>query len=391
MKSLVLYCKSRNNIQESESKQEADKSWSLDNRNVEFHINLWKTKNGVIRIKPSLIFDFGIKFNKDITELCLFLPFRIPSQKGVEDLGKCLSTNRDLLNAVFNEDMICQSATNHCFCEISNNNNLENRNETFYIYHLGEDNIKLEEYTENSVVKGSFLTISINGTPSSEQTIKDKKYYVRFRVYVEDINEIVRTEILSNDLLQAAFSRMDLFDIRLNEQREIPSKVDEKMKKQQFELCTFNKLHFFYIVDTHETINNGVDVRKDSRLLENEQWIDYEPQSNMVRLNYIAHHWKKTVSSGEHKFSHFNLFFSTIYPKLSFVRLLAYFSIIVLLGWLGSELTFSVKDLVFCDNKTNWIFNWICPIIVVALFLFLIIYILKTNTVVSGLKVRRKI
>lgn len=206
------------------------------------------------------------------------------------------------------------------------------------------------------------------------------QYYVRFRVFVEDINEIVRTEILSNDLLQAAFSRMDLFDIRLNEQREIPSKVDEKMKKKHFGLCTFNKLHFFYIVDTHETIDNGVDVRKDSRLLENEQWKEYEPQSNIKGLNYVAHHWKKiptTESNGE--FRHFNLFFSTIYPKLSSVRLLAYFSIIVLLGWLGSMLTFSVKDLQPCNNDTIWIFGWICLIIIFGLFLFLIIYILKVS------------
>lgn len=293
MKSLVLYCNYSKEKKEFEGKQEIDTCRLPDKNNVEFHINLWKIKNGVIRITPSLIFDFGIKFSNDITELCLFLPFRVPSHNGVKDLGECLSTNRDLLNAVFNEDMICQSADNHCFYKVSSNSAIGKQKDPFFIYQLGEENVKLEEYSENSVVKGSFLFISINGTPSGEQAEKPMQYYVRFRVNVEDINEIVRTEILSNDLLQAAFSRMDLFDIRLNEQREIPSKVDEKMKKHQFELCTFNKLHFFYIVDTHEAIDNGVDVRKDSRLLENEQWKEYEPQSNIKGLNYIAHHWKK--------------------------------------------------------------------------------------------------
>lgn len=392
MKSLVLYCNYSKEKKEFEGKQEVDTCRLPDKNNVEFHINLWKIKNGVIRITPSLIFDFGIKFSNDITELCLFLPFRVPSHNGVKDLGECLSTNRDLLNAVFNEDMICQSADNHCFYKVSSNSAIGKQKDPFFIYQLGEENVKLEEYSENSVVKGSFLFISINGTPSGEQAEKPMQYYVRFRVNVEDINEIVRTEILSNDLLQAAFSRMDLFDIRLNEQREIPSKVDEKMKKHQFELCTFNKLHFFYIVDTHEAIDNGVDVRKDSRLLENEQWKEYEPQSNIKGLNYIAYHWKKTPTiESEGKFRHFNLFFSTIYPKLSSVRLLAYFSIIVLLGWLGSMLTFSLKDLQSCNNNTVWSFHWICPIIVVGLFLFLVFYILKTNTVVSCFKVRRKI
>ena len=260
MNSFVLYCKSGNiNATSRDVKDDGYKQNEIGL--VEFHINLWKVKNGVVRVMPNLIFDFGIKFNSRITELCLFLPFCISKKLGVKDLGKCLSTNRNLLNAVFNEDMIYQSANNHCFSKITNNNTTGTDSSSFFIYHLGEDNFKIENYTEESEVKGTYLTININGNPSNNNEIINEKYYVRFRVYVENVKEIVRTEILSNDLLQAAFSRMDLFDIRLNEKREIPSKVEEKMKKEQFELCSFNKLHFFYIVDTHETIDNGIDIR----------------------------------------------------------------------------------------------------------------------------------
>ena len=110
MNSLVLYCKSDDKETTSNNNSQQHKA-----ETVEFHINLWKVKKGVVKVIPNLIFDFGIKFDSTITELCLFLPFRISKKQGVKDLGKCLSTNRNLLNAVFNEDLICQSASNHCF------------------------------------------------------------------------------------------------------------------------------------------------------------------------------------------------------------------------------------------------------------------------------------
>ena len=72
MNSLVLYSKSDN--KETTSNDDSKKH---ETEKVEFHINLWKVKNGIIKVIPNLIFDFGIKFDSTITELCLFLPFRI--------------------------------------------------------------------------------------------------------------------------------------------------------------------------------------------------------------------------------------------------------------------------------------------------------------------------
>ena len=154
MNSLVLYSKSDN--KETTSNDDSKKH---ETEKVEFHINLWKVKNGIIKVIPNLIFDFGIKFDSTITELCLFLPFRISKELRVKDLGKCLSTNRNLLNAVFNEDMICQSASNHCFSKITDNT--DKTSTPFFIYHLGEDNFKIQDYIEESEVKGTYLTINI--------------------------------------------------------------------------------------------------------------------------------------------------------------------------------------------------------------------------------------
>lgn len=281
--------------------------------------------------------------------------------------------------------MVCQSASNHCFCEVERCDSSDSQK--FYIYHLGEDNIKIEDYSEESKVEGTYLTVTINGGPSGEKCNPQEKIYVRFRVFLQCPSDIAKTEILSNDLLQAAFSRTDLFDIRFNEKREIPSKVDEKMKKQQYKLCDFSKLHFFYIVDTHESISNGIEIRKDSRMLENEHWVDYAPKSNIANVNYIAHHWKKKNEKGE-TIPCFSLFFSTIYPMLSVIRLVAYFSVIIILGWLGSMLSFSCED--FLKNISEWK-KWIKPIIVILILVGLFIYIVISNFNMYAIKLRRKL
>lgn len=374
MNSLALFCKLNEDCLDSAQQEKTNI--------VECHINLWKTKHGLIEIKPNIVFDFGIKFDSIINEICIFLPFHISKNNGVKDLGKCLSTNNDLLNAVFNEDMISQSAENHCFCQIMNNNKHENDKDCFYVYYLGEENITFDDYKEGIKSKGTYLTIKINGTPSNEK--KSCKYYIRFRVYAENVREIVRTEMLSNDLLQAAFSRMDLFDIRLNEKREIPSKVEEKMKKHNFNLCSFSKLHFFYIVDTRETINNGIDIRKDSRLLEYNQWKVYEPKSNIENVNYVAHHWKRQ-EEGDKSFSHFSLFFSTIYPKLSFPRLLAYLSVIIILGWIGSMLSFEWNKLYEFDSSLLKL------ILIILILSYIIIYMISTNFIFKIPRMQRKL
>lgn len=80
MKSLVLYCKSVPNVTLSDKTKNVK---TQQCNTVEFHINLWKAKNGVVKIMPKLIFDFGIKFESTITELCVFLPFRISKKQAL--------------------------------------------------------------------------------------------------------------------------------------------------------------------------------------------------------------------------------------------------------------------------------------------------------------------
>ena len=64
--------------------------------NLEVHINLWNFK------KQETIFDFGFMIDAidEINSIILYVPFKI---KEVQDLGKKISSNPVLVDAVFNE------------------------------------------------------------------------------------------------------------------------------------------------------------------------------------------------------------------------------------------------------------------------------------------------
>ena len=64
--------------------------------NLEVHINLWNFK------KQETIFDFGFMIDTvdEIKSIILYVPFKI---KEVQDLGKKISSNQVLVDAVFNE------------------------------------------------------------------------------------------------------------------------------------------------------------------------------------------------------------------------------------------------------------------------------------------------
>lgn len=398
MRSITIYCSQLGEVpyytqslhqnqgcHEDDSIHENEQQ-SSGTKTVELHINIWKVKSGTIRLNDTLYFDFGIKFSDKIKRIFVFLPFQIKANK-VNDLGKVVSDKKELLNAVFNDDMRCTPSPNNSFSKVEINNNQSKS--SFYIYQLGQDNITVEDYKgETDDQKGTYISIKINGTPQDENG--EKEYYIRFRVEVKNNKEIIHTAHLSNDLLQAAFSKTDLYDLRINEKREVPAKVNEKAETNGFTLCDFRKLHLFYIVDAHETVNNGSTVKIDTRILEDNQWKDYEPKSDINGINYIAYHWKKKAKEANNNqivpFNNFSLFFDTIYPKLSFVRLTAYLCVVILFGWFGSMLTFKLNELIPFTLK-----GWIRPFIVIGISIFVLIFIFVCNYSCKGIEVKRKI
>lgn len=353
---------------------------------TELHINIWKVETGRLFLKPTIYVDFGIMFPKSYKTLCLFLPFDLEGNP--QDLSDVLRSNDQTLGAVFNADIQVTSRVNDNYCTVS----FINDDRSFYLYKLGETNFTTESFTDSP--KGTFIKITINSEPEDGTC---KQVYVRFRVKLKEKSQYVKSEHITNDLLQAAFSMTDLYDVRVNETRVLDSKVKETMKLAQLDMCRFDKVHMFYMVDTRESVHNGSSLKQDTRILETEQWDTYQPETSLHNTTFVAYHWKRRRKLkddnpdeyDEKPISSFSVFFSSIYPRLYWGRLLAYIVVAVLLSWLGSMLTFSVSNVV-PDSWAVYLKNWIKPAIAFVLLAFVFLYLLFTKVGMTKSEVFRK-
>ena len=232
-------------------------------------------------------------------------------------------------------------------------------------------------------IVGKLLKIHIQDVP--QQT---EKVYIRFRIEPLNTTDIVKSEHISNDFLQAAFSRIDMYDLRINEIRNISTDVMDKIKGDNFVPFKFDKVHLFYMADTKENVENGSSLKQDSRLLEKDLWATYLPE-NCYKRNYIAHHWKKRVKKEEMwitdgtkietkqlfiPFDDYRIFFTTVYPNVQLVRLFVYLCIVVLLGWCGSMLSFKMSN--FLPYPIPECFKLL---IVIGMILVVIVFMIITS------------
>lgn len=372
MRSIALYYKEHNNKEKNNNKENCELG-NNNNEKLEFHINIWKIETGHYFLNPNLYFDFGIKAPFKIEQLCLYLPFEIEESE-FKDLGIVLHNQKGLLSTVFNDEVKTKTFSNDCYCEVQ----LSNSDDKFYLYQLGSLNKKITS-TEEGNTKGTFIELSINGTPDNKDIGSHNFFYIRFRVKVKNIKQVVITQHLSNDLLQAAFSMIDLYDLRINELREVHPKVSEKMKMGEYKICSFSKIHIFYMADIHEVIENGSSLKQDSRILEDNKWSLYEPKTDLHNSIFIAHHWKRReknneINNDDKAIKSFSLFFSTVYPRTQILRLIVYIMFVVILGFFGSMLSFT-----FDEIKSDKYLTWIKPIIAVSIILFIIVYTINSN------------
>lgn len=355
-----------------------------DNFAAECHINVWKIDaGGYILSNTKLYFDFGLMINSKIEWIYVYIPFDFVENNRDFDLIKKLQNNNQLLCTVFNSDYKTEVKQGDTFGKVMDN---ENRPQ-FFLHQLGSTKFDIFPFYKTcsknkTKIAGKLLKIHIQDAPS-----EINKVYIRFRIEPIEITEIVKSEHISNDFLQAAFSQIDMYDFRINEIRNISTDVMDKIKEDEYRLLTFDKVHLFYMADTRENVANGSSIKQDSRLLEKDLWATYLPD-NCYRRNYIAYHWKKRVKKEEMEiidssirakeifipFNDYRIFFTTIYPKIQLIRLFVYLCIVVLLGWCGSMLSFKVSSFLTISKP-----EYFKVLIIFGMLLVVIISIIATS------------
>lgn len=391
MKSIAVYYKIHEGIDNKVSSENYDENQKWRPTSTEglkpfsdvgeLHVNIWKVNDGKLKLHPVFYVDLGVKVSFKCEQLRLFVPFVTKKEKWV-DLCKNVMDHRDLMCAIFNDDMKGTPQNNTCFYKVESQTNKR----AFYLYQLASDNIKFEIFNDENNQKGTYITLTIKGNPANEDALgqfTDEQVYLRFRLFVENNEELAITEHVSNDLLQAAFSQTDLFDLRFNEKREIDGKILEKMKSDGFKPLNFDKVHVFYIADTREDVENESSLKIDSRLLEKLHWESYEPENKLRNTHYVAHHWRKRRKNEEPPFAEASVFFSTKYPNIDLWRLASYFSVVILLGWVGSMLSFHFSELPSWQSSTKLV-------LICSLVIFVIALIVKVNIGIILAKIFRK-
>lgn len=360
-----------------------------ENQTFDFQINLWNSvvKN-VATGKASRFkaIDFGVVCPLSTKTLIFLFPFEV-KYEDFQDLVKCLSLDTDLLCTVFNDDLKSSSEPSksyHTIDGLSDNSDIH-----YLMYELSKENIRDLSYDSQSNL--TQLTISINSIFDDEQHSK-YSLFLRFRIKLHNFDAFAKKKDVSNDWLQSAFSSTYMFDVRLNDVRELSKKRKELVEHQGFQLPEFRKIHFFYMTDSEEIVENGSSIKVDKRLLENDRWHSYLGDNLEFTTENIAHHWKKKAESklslkeaaeGENSTNmkivlnkktvkNFSIFFKTEFSDIRRARVLGYLALIIILGIISSSVVSFISSFLPKPYSHEW-GVWLCIIVLFVLGAYLII------------------
>ena len=315
----------------------------------DLQLNLWNTEVEDISTKARHKFcalDIGLVFPRSVRELTFLLPFKVDKQD-FSDLAGYLSRDTELLCTVFNEDLKTSSEPSKSYHQIDGNGI------RYIMYELAKENIINLVYDEATDV--TELTLSIN-TNFNSDLFKSYSVFVRFRLKLHDLSCFARKKQVSNDWLQSAFSSTYMFDIRVNDGRELSKKKRELVEHKGYRMPLFTKIHFFYMADSEEMVENGSSIKLDSRLLEKDRWHNYLGQNLEFVSENLAHHWKSKIdkcikpqlisivndfilvktSMDVRNVHGFTLYFKTKFEDLRISRIVLYLTIVILLGIISS-------------------------------------------------------
>ena len=348
----------------------------------DLQLNLWNTEVEDISTKARQNFcalDIGLVFPRTVRELTFLLPFRVDKQD-FSDLAGYLSRDTELLCTVFNEDLKTSS-------EPSKSYHLIDGGDIHYImYELAKENIINLEYDETTDV--TELTLSIN-TDFNSDLFKSYSVFVRFRLKLHDLSCFARKKQVSNDWLQSAFSSTYMFDIRVNDGRELSKKKRELVEHKGYRMPLFTKIHFFYMAHSEEMVENGSSIKLDSRLLEKDRWHNYLGQHFEFVSENLAHHWKSKIdkhiklqilsvvndiifvktSMDVRNVHGFTLYFKTKFEDPRRNRIVLYLTIVILMGIISSAFV-SCFSLVLPVNKSLSAILYALLIILVSVIIF---------------------
>lgn len=315
--------------------------YSLKDNNVpqsvvtsEVHVNYWKLPNGS---GYSRFLDLGIMINEralDIKSIFIYLPFKV-DKDDLHDLGGNIKDG-DFLCTLFNCDCKTTNKPKQLY-SVSFPNNSDRH--PFWLCVLNKDSFSIEKLLDGTLIE---IKININKKEDCQYINKKgelvkRNLYVRFRIGNIEKKHFSTEENLSNDFLQAAFSRVEMVDFHINEYRSMNGGLYSTLEQNDRHFFKFNKVHFYFVGST-ETDNIDGTTPVDQRLHQVENWKNYLTGVNYDKnKSHIAYHWSKKAIPGAN-FGKYNLFFKVIYRSKNTILIIKYILFAIAMNVIGGLL-----------------------------------------------------
>lgn len=244
----------------------------------ELHLNLWDFDN-----KKCTYLDLGLLIdveNLNGESLLISVPGKYDSED-VEDLGMVLSSNFQIVNAIFNEPII-PAGIKENFTVIKRSNN-----KIVLIPFNPNNNIS---YNTNTLC--TEITINTTNLKKIRKEPKDDnptKIYIRFRIKNASRAKLIKSFTPEDKGILSSNTRTKILDVRVNESRWLTPDLNNSHN-----LVKFKKIHFFLTIDQEYELGDHSKNYNTSRSLREENiWKSYLSLGDDVSIeNSLGYHWR---------------------------------------------------------------------------------------------------
>ena len=240
----------------------------------ELHLNLWDFDN-----KKCTYLDLGLlidvkKLNGE--SLLISVPGKYDPED-VEDLGMVLSSNFNIVNAIFNEPIIPAGIE-----------------ENFTVIKRSNNKIVLIPFNPNNNIYYNTNTLCTEITINLEKIKKPKddsptKIYIRFRIKNASRAKLIKSFTPEDKGILSSNTRTKILDVRVNESRWLTPDLNNSHN-----LVKFKKIHFFLTIDQEYELGDHSKNYNTSRSLREENiWKSYLSLGDDVSIeNSLGYHWR---------------------------------------------------------------------------------------------------
>ena len=296
----------------------------------------------------------------------------------MSSLGEIITKNDDLMELIFNERLVGTK---------------EGKN--FKDIEFGGSSEKLRFYGSLDLTtdKSSVYWESIDGEDgtilsfssaifheSNDSSEANSKHYFRFRIRLNkrNINVLSQDYIAQDRLVVSKLEKIEIIDFRLNELRDLPAHIGNKLNHAPLFKC----IDFFLIRDINDEFCLAHDKYKRCRLLEKTSWSNYlifkQQKLTLPRQMLIYHFQQKKDKPTER----YNAFAKFVRVQISFLTIILFITYLIVFGIWSSLIASFVIEYSKSESYSSTTGNrflFYCILLILVCMPFLLAYKLLAN------------